>query len=195
MRRTPPRPLEGFLDWEKSMKEARYHEAGHAVAAHHNGYTIKSVTATADEWCTNWSRPAFGGPADAWRDACVTLSGQLADHVAAWGEMRPEPWEEFMGVAEEVRELEEEGDEYARDDHLELLEVLEEMVAYSSWGDTLEACYYEVVQDTRRLLSEYWSEVEAVARALELTGTLDGAAFMRAIQEGVTREVESEPEV
>ena len=166
------------------MKGARYHEAGHAVAAHHNGYTIKSVTATADEWCTYWGRPPFGGPADAWRNACVTLAGQLADHVAAWGEMRPEPWEEFLGYAEEVRGLVEEGDEDERDDHLELLEALEEMVAYSSWGDSLEACYCQVVEDTRRLLTEYWSEVESVARALEPTGTLDGAAFVRAVQEG-----------
>jgi hypothetical protein len=185
--------LEGFLDWEKSMRGARYHEAGHAVAAYHNGYTIKSVTATADEWCINWSRSDFGGPAEAWRDACVTLAGQLADDVAAWGEMRPEPWEEFLGEAEVVRELVEAGEEDARDDHLWLLEILEEMVAYHSWGDTLEACYRVVVEDTRRLLSEYWSEVEAVARALEPTGTLDGAGFKRAVQEGDTREVESGP--
>jgi hypothetical protein len=42
----------------------------------------------------------------------------------------------------------------------------------------------EIVEDTRRLLAEYWSEVEAVARALEPNGTLDGAGFMRAVQEG-----------
>jgi hypothetical protein len=82
-----------------------------------------------------------------------------------------------------ARELVEDGDEDARDDHLWLLEILEEMVAYHSWGDTLEACYRQVVEDTRRLLSEYWSEVEAVARALEPTGTLDGAGFKRAVQE------------
>jgi hypothetical protein len=178
-----PRPLEGFLDWEKAMRGARYHEAGHAVAAYHHGYTIKSVTATADDWSTNWGRPLFGGPAAAWRDACVTLAGQLAEDVAAWGEIRPEPWEEFLGEAEMARELVEDGDEDARDDHLWLLEILEEMVAYHSWGDTLEACYRQVVEDTRRLLSEYWSEVEAVARALEPTGTLDGAGFKRAVQE------------
>jgi hypothetical protein len=185
--------LEGFLEWKKSMKGARYHEAGHAVAAYHHGYTIKSVTATADEWCTNWSRPAFGGRADAWRNACVTLAGQLADHVAAWREMRPEPWEVFLADAEVVRELVEEGEEDARDDHLALLEILEEMVAYYSWGDNLEACYRTVVEDTRGLLSEYWSEVEAVARALEPTGTLDGAAFERVVQEGAAREVGGSP--
>jgi hypothetical protein len=77
------------------MRGARYHEAGHTVAAHHNGYTINSITATADEWRTYWSRRPYGGPVDAWRDACVTLAGQLADQVVHWGEMRPEPWEEF----------------------------------------------------------------------------------------------------
>ena len=173
------------------MKEARYHEAGHAVAAYHNGYTIKSVTATADEWSTNWGRPPYGGPADAWREACVTLAGQLADDVAAWGEMRPEPWEEYLGEAEEQREFVEEGHEDVRGDHLWLLEHLGEMVAYHSWGDSLEACYRQVVEDTCQLLVEHWSEVEAVARALEPTGTLDGAGFMRAVQEGATRVVES----
>jgi len=57
----------------------------------------------------------------------------------------------------------------------------------------LEACYREVVEDARRLLAEYWSEVEVVARALEPTGTLEGAGFMRAVQEEATREVESGP--
>ncbi len=84
------------MDWERSMRGARYHEAGHAVAAYHHGYAVTSVIATDEEWGTNWRRPAFGGPADAWQDACVTLAGQFADHVAAWGEMRPESWEEFL---------------------------------------------------------------------------------------------------
>ena len=126
------------------MRGARYHEAGHAVAAYHNGYTIKSVTATADEWSTNWGRPPYDGPADAWRNACVTLAGQLADRVAAWGEMRPEPWEEFLADAEEVRELVEAGDEDERDDHLAILEHLEDL-SYS-WDDSLEECYREVVK-------------------------------------------------
>ncbi len=95
------------MNWERSMRGARYHEAGHAVAAYHQGWNITSVTATAEEWRTNWRRAAFGGPADAWREACVTLAGQLADDVAvaAWGEMHPEPWEEFLEVAETVREM------------------------------------------------------------------------------------------
>ena len=175
------------------MRGARYHEAGHAVAAHHHGYTINSITATDEEWYTYWSRDHYGGPTDAWREACVTLAGQFADDVAYWEEMRPEPWEEFLGEAEAVRELVEYGDEDMRDDHLYLLEHLEEMVPYSSWGDSLEACYRQVVEDARQLLTEYWSEVEAVARALEPTGTLDGAGFLRAVQEGARREVESGP--
>jgi hypothetical protein len=169
------------MDWERTMRGARYHEAGHAVAAHHHGYTVRAVMATDEEWGTNWSRPAFGGPADDWRDACVTLAGQFADHVAAWGEVRPEPWEEFLSDAETVREMVEEyGDEDARDDHLEILEHLEEMASYS--GDSLETCYLEVVQDTRTLISEHWAEIEAVAHALDQTGILDGPTFTRTME-------------
>ena len=168
------------MDWKRSMRGARYHEAGHAVAAYHHGYTITAVVATDEEWGTNWRRPDLGGPVDAWRDACVTLAGQFADHVAAWGEMRPEPWEEFVGDAETVREMVEYGDEDARDDHLAILEHLEEMASYS--GDSLEACYLEVVEDTRKLVSEHWAEIEAVARALERTGILDGPAFTRTME-------------
>jgi hypothetical protein len=164
------------------MRGARYHEAGHAVAAYHHGYTVTAVIATDKEWGTNWSRPAFGGPADAWRDACVTLAGQFADHVAAWGEMRPEPWEEFLRDAETVREMvEEDGDEDARDDHLKILEHLEEMASYPP-GDSLEACYLWVVEDTRNLVSEHYVEIEAVAQALELSGILDGPAFARTME-------------
>jgi hypothetical protein len=79
------------------------------------------------------------------------------------------------------------GDEDARDDHLALLEHLEDLS--TSWRKSLEVCYREVVKDTRELLSDYWSEVEAVARALEPTGTLDAATFLRAVQEGAAREV------
>jgi hypothetical protein len=107
--------------------------------------------------------------------------------------MRPEPWEEFLGEAEAARELVEAGDEDERGDHLALLEHLEEMASYSSWGDSLEECYLVVVKDTRWLLSEYWSEVEAVARALEPTGTLDAAAFLRAVQDGAAREKGKRP--
>jgi hypothetical protein len=170
------------MDWERTMRGARYHEAGHAVAAYHNGYRIMGVTATNEEWGTNWRRAAFGGPADAWRAACVTLAGQLADHVAAWGEMRPEPWEEFLQGAETVREMVEAGEEDMRDDHLDLLEHLEEMASYLP-GEGLEAYYQEVVGNTRRLLAKHWPEVEAVVRALEETDTLDGPAVVRAITE------------
>jgi hypothetical protein len=171
------------MDWERSMRGARYHETGHAVAAYYNGYTLRSVTATDEGWGTNWSRPAFGGPADAWRDACVTLAGQLADHVAAWGEMRPESWDEFLQDAETARGMVEQGEEDARDDHLGVLENLEKMAEdpYETRG--LETLYREVVGDTRRLLAEHWPEVEAVARALEGTGTLDGPAVVRVITE------------
>jgi hypothetical protein len=95
--------------------------------------------------------------------------------------MRPEPWEEFLRDAEIAREMVEvEGDEDARDDHLAILEHLEEMASY--WSDSLEACYLEVVEDTRKLISEHWAEIEAVAQALEQTGILDRPAFERTIE-------------
>ena len=55
------------------------------------------------------------------------------------------------------------------------------MASYPS-GDSLEACYREVVEDTRQLLWDHWSEVEAVVRALEQTGTLNGAEVVQAIK-------------
>jgi len=88
------------------------------------------VVATGEEWKTNWRFYDFGGYAEVWRAACVTLAGQFADHVAAWGEMRP-------------------------GDHLDLLGYLEEM-AYRDYlgNDGLETCYREVVADTAEQLSE-----------------------------------------
>jgi hypothetical protein len=170
------------MNRERSMRGARYHEAGHAVAAYRHGYTITGVQATDEVWRTDYSRPPFGGYADAWREACITLAGQFADHVAAWGEMRPEPWVEFMEHAQNVREMVEDyGEEDARDDHLYILEYLEEMASYPS-GGSLEACYRDVVEDTRQLLWDHWSEIEAVVCALEQTGTLDGAEVVQAIK-------------
>ena len=94
--------------------------------------------------------------------------------------MRPEPWEEFLREAETARELVEYGDEDARDDHLEILEHLEEMAYY--WDDSLEVCYLEIVEDARKLVSEHWAEIEAVAHALEETGVLDGPTFAQTME-------------
>jgi hypothetical protein len=52
----------------------------------------------------------------------------------------------------------------------------------STRGDSLEACYLEVVDYARRLLSEHWLEVEAVARALERCGALDGETFQQELE-------------
>jgi hypothetical protein len=169
------------MEWEKSMRGARYHEAGHAVAVYHHGWTIKEVTVTDEVWWTGFQRPLANGYADAWRQACVTMAGQLADERASWGEMRPESWENFRENAEVVRMEVECGDELARDDHLELLEHLEEMASYPGMG-SLEDCYREVVEDSRRLVTEHWAEVEALASALERLGTLSGEAAVEIIE-------------
>jgi hypothetical protein len=176
-----PRPYaeRRLMDWAKMMKGARYHEAAHAVAAYHNGYKITGITATDDEWITNYRGSSFGGWAESWRKACVTLAGQLADQRASWGEMRPEPWAEFLAGAEAGRE--EWGIEDLSD-HGFLLEALEVMAADPLSDGTLEESYRIVVEDTRRLVSEHWGEVEAVASALERTGALDGPEAERIIE-------------
>jgi hypothetical protein len=78
---------------EEIMRGTRYHEAGHAIAAYHHGYPITGVRVTDAECITNYrSRypsPEFGGWAELWREACITMAGLLADQRAMWGEMRP----------------------------------------------------------------------------------------------------------
>jgi hypothetical protein len=170
-------------DWDWAMRGARYHEAGHAVVAHYNGWTVKSVVATDHEWHCYWNRYDFGGWSDAWRAACTTLAGQLADHMHAFSEWRPRAWEEFVEDAEFQRELlyempDQVGDQY------DLLLRLEEMSERDDFGPmSPEECYRAVVEDTIEQLSEHWTEVEAVVRALERTGgRLDDEAFVEALE-------------
>lgn len=170
------------MDWERSMRGARYHEAGHAVAAYRSGWEVTGITTTDDEWGLNFRRPAFGGPSLAWMLARLTLAGQLADQRASWGEMRPEPWAEFLDSAEFVRDEVDSGDEAARDDHLDLLEELEQITADPYERRGLEACYLAAVEEAAGFVSEHWAEIEAVALALEQTGTLDGPTVVRAIE-------------
>jgi hypothetical protein len=170
------------MDWDEAMRGARYHEAGHAVAAYHHGYTIKGVTVTEEEWRADYRRSAFGGPSEHRRDACVTLTGQFADMLAGWGEIRPEPWGEFLEGAEVSREEVEAGYDGLPDDHLSVLKSLEALSADPYEKGSLEDLYNEVVADARELVSEHWSEVEAVVRALERNGRLDGADVVKIIE-------------
>jgi hypothetical protein len=165
------------VDLEKIMEGARYHEAGHAVAAYYNGFTVTGVTATPEETITNWRCPYPSTWADSWRRACVTMAGQLADQQASWGEIRPESWEEFRQAAEDALEAFDYGDEDALDDHVEILEDLERM------SDEPGESYRSVVRDARALVSEHWGEIAAVARGLERTGHLDGPEFVRIMEE------------
>src|SRR5215212_1248219 len=119
---------------EEIMRGTRYHEAGHAVAAYHHGFPITSVSVTDAECITNYRtkypNSEFRGWADLWREACVTMVGPLADQRAMWGEMRPEPWAEFLaflGDAEMVLEAEVYDDDLPPDDHSTLLQLLQQM--------------------------------------------------------------------
>jgi hypothetical protein len=170
------------LDWTWTMKGARYHEAAHAVAAYYHGWSVIRVIATQEEWRTDYQRPAFGGWSESWRSACVTLAGWFADQRASWGDIRPEPWAEFLCSAMEERQLRDEGEEWLYGDHGQLLDELEEMAAYPHAG-TLEECYREVVEDTRELVSGHWRKIEAVADALERSGVLGGPEVVRVIEE------------
>lgn len=169
------------MDRASIMRGARYHEAGHAVAAFHNGFTVTSVIVTDNIWIANHRRRVFGGWSESWREACVTLAGQFADQRASWGEIRPESWEAFSCEAESALEMAQDDEEFARCDHVQLLQQLEEMAA-DLHGDPLEDSYHEVVEDTLRLVSDHWHEIEALARALEQNGTLDGAEVVRTIK-------------
>lgn len=161
------------MNWEKSMRGAQYHVAGRVVAAYHHGHTITSVTPTADGWRANWRRAACGGPPDARKRACVTLAGQLADRLASWGEMCPKSWEQLLG----------EDTEEPHGNSLALLEALEEMAADPYEARSLEAAYRDVVEASRHLVSERWPAIEAVARALERDGYLDGPEVIKIIEQ------------
>jgi hypothetical protein len=169
---------------EAMMRGARYHEAGHAVAAHYHGMKITSVIATDEEWVTNYRRPCHGGWAEAWREAVISLAGQFADQRASWGEIRPESFEAFLADAQgERNEWDVELDEGSLPgDHLSLLEALEKM-SREPLGEGLEKSYYDVVKDARELVCNHWAEIEAVALALEENdGYLDGEEVVRLIK-------------
>ncbi len=57
------------MDWDKTMKGALYHEAGHAVTAYYSGYTVTGIIATDEDWITSFRLPNFGGWAELWRAA------------------------------------------------------------------------------------------------------------------------------
>jgi hypothetical protein len=159
--------------WARAMSGARYHEAGHAVAAYHQGWQVVGVTATDETWYTHYRCPMFGG-SEHWRAACVTLAGWYADMLHGWGEIRIDSWWQFLHEALTERQLADEGDEDALGDSSQLLDHVEAMA--QEWPyESRENCYREVVEDTRELVLEYWHEVEAVAKALEeRDGYLDG---------------------
>ncbi len=162
---------------EAMTRGARFHEAGHAVAACYHGMKITGVIATDEEWVTNYRRPVYGGWAEAWREAVITLAGQFADQRASWGEIRPEGFEEFPTDAQV--ELEE---EWIAGDHADLLEALEKMASYPYSGGLNES-YDTVVEDARGLVHEHWAEIEAVAVALEENGGyLDGEEVVRLME-------------
>jgi hypothetical protein len=85
------------------------------VVAYHHGYPITRVSVTDAECITNYRtkhpNSVFRGWADLWREACVTMAGPLADQGAMFGEVRPEPWAEFLADAEEALIAEVYGDD------------------------------------------------------------------------------------
>jgi hypothetical protein len=168
---------------EEIMRGTRYHQAGHAVAAYHHGYRITGVTVGDEECRTYFGRPIFDGWADKWREACVTMAGPLADQRALWGEMRPEPWTEFLAEAEEELEVVEDGEEWLRGDHSDLLQLLRRMGEDPTMDTGPEESYRIVLEDSRALVNEFWAEIEAVARALEEKDTLGGPEVVRIIEQ------------
>jgi hypothetical protein len=176
---------------EEIMRNTRYHEAGHAVAAYHHGYLITGVTVSYEECKTYFRRPIFEGWADSWREACVTMAGLLADQRAMWGEMRPAPWAEFLADAEAELEVVEDGEEWLRGDHTDLLQLLRQMSA--DWtGREPEESYRIVVEVSRQLVMDHWTEIKALALALEQKGTLEGPEVIRIIEQASQNEEQTQ---
>jgi hypothetical protein len=175
--------------WAEEMRGTRYHEAGHAVAAYYNGYTITRVSATDEDWRTSYRPLASGGGwADLWREGCVIMAGSLAERYAAWGEMRPEPWAEFLVEAEQQQELVIDGEDWMHGEYSDLLQLLQQMSTdrmgpQPEWAYRKPEWAYRIVEgDSRRLVTDHWVEIEAVAGALERKGALDGPEVMLIIE-------------
>jgi ATP-dependent Zn protease len=176
---------------EEIMRGTRYHEAGHAVAAYHHGYPITGVTVTDAECIVSYRTPNPGSEfyswVDLWREACITMAGLLADQRAMFGEMRPESWADFLANAEAELEVVEEGEEWLRGDHSDLLQLLQQMSADPK-ETKREELYRIVVEDSQQLVSDHWTEIEAVARALEQKSTLEGSGVILIIEQASRKE-------
>ena len=164
-------------DWAQLMRGTRYHEAGHAVAAYYHGYTVTCVAATDKGWMAYYRPLRLGGWSELWREACVTMAGPLSDQRASWGEIRPQPWAEFLTEAEAALEEIDYNDEMRSDD-ADLLQLIRQM------GDDPQESYWIVVEDAQQLVSDHWTEIEAVALALEQNNILDGQEFVQLITKG-----------
>jgi hypothetical protein len=101
------------------------------------------------------------------------MAGLLAEQQAMFGEMRPEPWADFLADAQEALEAEVYDDDLPPDDHSTLLRLLRQM-CNDPMGDDPAEYYRIVVEDSRHLVTDHWAEIEAVAHALETKGALDG---------------------
>jgi len=110
------------------------------------------------------------------------MAGLLAEHYAAWGEMGPEPWwAEFLVEAEQQQELVGDDEDWMIGEYSELLQLLQQMNS-DRMDPEPEGAYRIVEEDTRRLVTDHWVEIEAVAGALEQKGALDGPEVMLIIE-------------
>jgi hypothetical protein len=114
------------------------------------------------------------------------MAGMLADQRAMFGEVRPEPWADVLAFLgdEEALEAEVYDDDLPPDDHSTLLRLLQQM-GDDPVGDDLEESYRIVVEDSRQLVTDHWSEIDAVARALEQNAIIDGPEVVRIIERTV----------
>jgi hypothetical protein len=100
--------------------------------------------------------------------------------------MRPQSWDEFLWEAEERLQLIESGFDWLRGtDHCELLPLLYQMGDDPEMGAEPEVSYRIVVEHSGQLVTRLWAEIEAVARALEEYGTLDGTEVVRIIEQTI----------
>ena len=97
------------------------------------------------------------------------------------------PWAEFLAEAEAELEVVEEGEDWLRGDHSDLLRLLRQMSA--DWtGREPEESYQIVVEDSQQLVMDHWTEIEALAHALEQKSTLEGPEVIRIIEQAIRKE-------
>jgi len=152
-----------------------YHEAGHAVAVEAVGYVVKSIIWGGDGPMTRfsvtpWDQNHRDSPAARWRLLTVTVAGPVAESIHF---ERPAVAEGFVA---DVLDMFEEGWWLVDPADVTEEDVLDAFGEVNDRGDAFllvvdlgpeaaEKELREALQAAREILTERWSDVEAIAAA------------------------------